>query len=221
MVELLQGAGGFARLRDGARGIAVRRALQQVLQRCRQLGAALQPVLSQRDLVAVSSLVLAGSCGKIAGVALDCVSTTSTLSPDDMVALHHIAVDEAEDMALILEPFLEAAPGALVGSSTEQGTLPIEHMHASLRWRTTAFRRLQVVVLVMMCTPAVSTTQCCCSQAIVSLVLRASLAEIAGAWERGAMQGEGLTGQEVQRLVQALFEASDARQRVLALLVDE
>lgn len=71
MVALLEGAGGFVRLRDGVRGIAVRRALQQVLQRCRQLASALQQVLSQRDLVAVSALVLAGSCGKVAGAVLE------------------------------------------------------------------------------------------------------------------------------------------------------
>lgn len=55
------------------------------------------------------------------------------------------------------------------------------------------------------------------AQAILGL-LRASLSEIAAAWERGSLQEEALTGDEVQRLVQALFEASDARQRVLALV---
>lgn len=55
------------------------------------------------------------------------------------------------------------------------------------------------------------------TQAILSL-LRYSLAEIADAWGRGVLQEEGLGGREVQRLVQALFEASDARQRVLTLV---
>lgn len=157
-MELLQGAGGFVRLRDGARGIAVRRALQQVLQRFRQLAAALQPLLSQRDMVAVASLVLSGSCSKMAGGWPRCIAcrTTSIVPPihkptyaaaDDTVAMHHIAADEAEDLARILEPFLEAAPGALVGTAAEAGTLPAEHLQASLRWRTRAYRRLQVDII--------------------------------------------------------------------------
>ncbi len=68
LYQVLQAAGGFTRLRDAARGIAVRRALQQVLQGFRQLGGALSGVLSQRDLVAVASLVLSGVCGRIAGM---------------------------------------------------------------------------------------------------------------------------------------------------------
>lgn len=71
------------------------------------------------------------------------VAMCAILSLDDIVALHHIAADEAEDLALILEPFVDAAPAALVGAAT-QDTLPVQHLLASLRWRTRAYRRLQV-----------------------------------------------------------------------------
>lgn len=63
---------------------------------------------------------------------------------DDIVALHHVATEEAEDLARIMEPFLEAAPVALVGNTAESGALPVQHLQASLRWRTVPYRRLRV-----------------------------------------------------------------------------
>ncbi len=61
--------------------------------------------------------------------------------------MHDISAAEADDLARIVEPFVEGAPGALLrgahGTDTP-GALPMEQLIAALQWRTSAYRRLQV-----------------------------------------------------------------------------
>lgn len=63
----LDGTGGFRRVHDAQRGIAARRALQQLLHGFRQLGNALGGVLAPRDHVSCAALVLEAVAGRIAG----------------------------------------------------------------------------------------------------------------------------------------------------------
>ena len=135
--------------------------------------------------------------------------------------MHDIAADEAEDLHRILEPFGHEAPATLVGHPITQDAAELkpEQLQAALQWRCVAYRRLMVCVLWPVARTRSKPRQTK-TQAIIKL-LDVPLAEIGSLWAAGALQEDGLAGEEVQRLVQALFEASDARQRVLAMVESE
>lgn len=78
-----------------------------------------------------------------------CTAPTPHPFPGDILDMHDISAAEADDLARIVEPFVEGAPGALLTTTgaphaETPGALPVEQLLAALQWRTSAYRRLQV-----------------------------------------------------------------------------
>ncbi|CAD7703356.1 unnamed protein product, partial [Ostreobium quekettii] len=202
LLEVVSGVNGFAGLRTGEQGIAMRRAARQLVLLLGKLGRLMSDVLAPGDHTAMASVLMEAVASQIVTAILG----QSNISIQELPTILSTVVEEGPTVILQLSqppppgsqgpqsvPAADGGPQGSDGTPKVMGPLDEDLkflMQQTFIKRTPSLNKLHRLLA----------------------ILEARLGQIVEWWDRGTLREAGFSSEEVRRLIYSCFEHSDYRE---------